>query len=551
MNKLSTVKIVEDGPFRVGRCDDSGFQQVVVVSGGGSGTVATVAFDQSVPGNTNKVTLGSDVVSVSQSTSLPAGTALLGKVGLDQTTPGTTNGVVINSGVVTTVSAVTAITNALPAGTNLLGKTGIDQTTPGTTNKVSLGSDVIHTILDSSPAVLNVAQVTTISSFNDQITVDLEPVVQLDFVYGINTQTGLGTVNTTGVVDTTNSMLRLQSGIGAAGSAIFNSKKVAKYRAGQGNLARFTCIFGTPASSSSQLIGVGNTIDGYFYGYNGTTFGILYRSHSVDTWIPASTWNGDKMDGTGTSGQTWDTTKGNVCQITYPFLGFGNVQFYVQSKSTSRFILVHTIQYTNTNTVTEIANPNLGFYAQMLNAGSTTNKIMYCGSVGIFITGKRSFNSSTFWGKDAAKTAVTTETNLLTIKNCTTYNTVANRGLVKLLSLNVAASGGNGTSIATFRLKQNATIGGSPSFSPIDGTSADNGVTITAGNSIVSFDSAGTTVTSGTFIYSMVTPGGSTGSIIDLSPFDIFIIPGDSLTVSGTSTSSTSLAASLNWTCEI
>lgn len=37
---------------------------------------------------------------------------------------------------VTTVSAVTAITNALPAGTNLLGKVGIDQTTPGTTNGV-------------------------------------------------------------------------------------------------------------------------------------------------------------------------------------------------------------------------------------------------------------------------------------------------------------------------------------------------------------------------------------------------------------------------------
>lgn len=46
-----------------------------------------------------------------------------------------------NIGTVTTVSAVTAITNALPAGTNLMGKVGIDQTTPGTTNGV-----VVNTI---------------------------------------------------------------------------------------------------------------------------------------------------------------------------------------------------------------------------------------------------------------------------------------------------------------------------------------------------------------------------------------------------------------------
>lgn len=49
---------------------------------------------------------------------------------------GTNLHTVVDSGTITTVSAVTAISNALPAGTNLLGKVGIDQTTPGTTNAV-------------------------------------------------------------------------------------------------------------------------------------------------------------------------------------------------------------------------------------------------------------------------------------------------------------------------------------------------------------------------------------------------------------------------------
>jgi len=51
-----------------------------------------------------------------------------------------------------------------------------------------------------------------VSAFGDIIAVDNTPVIQLDFVYGINTQTGSTSVNTTGVADTNASRLRLQSG---------------------------------------------------------------------------------------------------------------------------------------------------------------------------------------------------------------------------------------------------------------------------------------------------------------------------------------------------
>lgn len=62
---------------------------------------------------------------------LAAGSAIIGKVGIDQTTPGTTNKVNIGT------DGTVAIGTALPAGTNLMGKVGIDQTTPGTTNNVT------------------------------------------------------------------------------------------------------------------------------------------------------------------------------------------------------------------------------------------------------------------------------------------------------------------------------------------------------------------------------------------------------------------------------
>lgn len=64
------------------------------------------------------------------------------------------------------------------------------------------------------------------SSFGDLVTANLEPLLQLDFVHGINTQTGASTIANSATVDTNNGRLRLQSGTNSAGCAIFNSRCV-------------------------------------------------------------------------------------------------------------------------------------------------------------------------------------------------------------------------------------------------------------------------------------------------------------------------------------
>lgn len=62
----------------------------------------------------------------------PAGSNIIGNVRIDQTTPGTTNKVDIGT------NGTVAIGTALPAGSAVIGKVSIDQTTPGTTNLVAL-----------------------------------------------------------------------------------------------------------------------------------------------------------------------------------------------------------------------------------------------------------------------------------------------------------------------------------------------------------------------------------------------------------------------------
>lgn len=381
-----------------------------------------------------------------------------------------------------------------------------------------------------------------VSAFGDLNVAAFHPVIQLDFVYGINTQTGTSSVVTTGVVDTNASRLRIQTGVGAAGAGTFQSKRIARYRAGQGMTARFTAVWTNSAANSTQVVGVGNTQVGYFFGYNGTAFGISIRNGGSDTWVAQTSWNQDICDGTGSSGFNWNKTLGNVMQIQYPFLGYGDIKFWVQNNATGAWILCHIIQYLNTSASVQVSNPSFPFFANATNSGSTTNLLFYVGSIGVFISGEREFLQAQ-WATDALKNTITAEANLFNLRNCTTYNTVANSGIIRLRSISGATDNGNG--LATIRLKTGVTIGGSPSFTTINGTTADQGVTITSGNSIASVDVAGTGTT-GILIYNFCLARNSNFAI-DLTPFKIFINPAETLTVTAFSAVSASIQVALNW----
>lgn len=116
--------------------------QKVKLTFGADGTATDVDATHGIPSETlvggAALTLGHGVAAGALLVELPtdgtgkvgliAGTQLVGKVGIDQTTPGTTNAVSVGS----SISSLPA----LVAGTALVGKVGIDQTTPGTTNAV-------------------------------------------------------------------------------------------------------------------------------------------------------------------------------------------------------------------------------------------------------------------------------------------------------------------------------------------------------------------------------------------------------------------------------
>ena len=384
-------------------------------------------------------------------------------------------------------------------------------------------------------------QQSNLGAFGDLEVMQLTPVVQLAFATGIREQLLSNTTINTGSVTTANSRLLLQTGANTTGSAIIKSVKPIAYRPGQGVVIRMTPSFATNSANSKQYFGAGNDVDGYFFGYSGTTYGIFYRYNSVDTFTAQSSWNVDPCNGYGPSGFNLDPTKGVPMMIKYPFLGYGNIMFYIQNPVTSNWIPVHIIKYANTSALTSLTNPFLSVYGQVQNSGNANNLSMYVGSVGVFIDGEKPYLGPQF-GIDASKTSVTTEVGILSIRNCTTMNGATNRGTIRLRFLSVLTQGGAG--YATCRLKRSCTLT-SPTFTPISANTADSGVTLTNAQSFISYDTAAT-VSGGTTVWNIVL-NTSTNNNADLTAFDLYIAAGETYTLTVQASASTSFSVGINW----
>lgn len=368
-----------------------------------------------------------------------------------------------------------------------------------------------------------------ITAFGDLRNAELTPVVHQTFIYNINSR--IWTEDTTnGTADVNASRLRLQTSAATSSHAEVQSVKRVKYRAGLGVVVRFTAIFTTGVANSNQYIGIGDGTDGFFFGYNGATFGVMHRNNSVDTWVAQTAWNLDVCDGTSVMPNLVHTN-GNVFEISYQYLGYGAITFYVEDPTNGHFTPVHRIQYANANTAVSLSHPTLPLCARVENSTNDSNIILYSGSLSALIEGKN-IPTHLSTAKDNTKTGITTLTNVITIRNKTTFASITNREIVYPEFLSVAV---DGTKNARIEIYLNATLGGSPSYTDI-GTNT----------SIVDFDVAGTTISNGTLVTALALAKEDSG-IINLEQLGLFLDPGDTLTVGCVSSASTECSVALDW----
>ena len=367
----------------------------------------------------------------------------------------------------------------------------------------------------------------SLSSFNEYLTVESTPIVQLQFIYSLLSnyiQTSMSGLETTGGVIGQGTGMAFISTNGEPGAkALLASKARINYQPGQGANAVFSAIFEAGVPGNRQYIGIGNASDGFFFGYNEMNFGLLYRNNYNDTWISQNNWNQDKLDGLGKSGLTLNPLFGNVYKIQYQWLGFGIIKFFVKNPDNGLWILVHLIDY-SAATAPNISNPSMQLLAaNMNNTGSSANVTMKTSSMAGFIEGQLA--SSNLYSNFSIFTTGSIDSQqrtFLSIKNNELYQGLNNQSMIVLDSLSILNGASNtGTYVAT--LFKNPSVSGAS-------------YTSVASNSVVSYDTSKTGVSgSEMLLFAYLSNNKNFGQkgldIINLSNKKILIAPGDRLVI--------------------
>lgn len=428
-----------------------------------------------------------------------------------------------------------------------LNQTLTDDTDVSNVRAIVAGSDnnsVFRNIKTSYDGELRTVIHEPLSSFGDLRTVTMSPVVQLSFPYVLNDLITSSTTANGGTVGVLNGMAECTSGVLNNGEASITSIKGLQYRAGNGCIARFSGLFDTPQASSTQIIGVGNSVDGFFYGYNGTSFGVLHRNNSVDTWITQANWSEDTFDGTnGASNPTgilFNPQKGNVFEISYQWLGYGRIEFRMEDNK-GELVHTHTIHYTNLNTVPSLTNPtSMPFFMEAKNTGNTTSLTLRSASCGLFVEGVDKYGTNGIVHSFThSKSGSASEQVIFNMKSVSNFNELTASSLNALNKINTQIKylslANDCNALATFNVYISATIGGTPSYNDLNPAGA---------NSINQYDTAGTFTSAGILLFSVSLAKDSGGSY-DLSNQNIQYPPGSVITVTQLGASGSNVGASI------
>lgn len=175
---------------------------------------------------------------------------------------------------------------------------------------------------------------------------------------------------------TTPGMATFSTGVTNPSTAKGTSLTSIAYRAGEEVYAMFTATFTTGVASTFQRVGLTDEAEGFFIGYEGTSFGISSITNSVVTSVAKASWNTDTASAqTGsnfTSGGTpvaLDPTKLNLYRIRFGWLGIGPAVFEVMSPD-GIWCVLHVIRYPNTQAIPSIRTPNLPMKFWLSSNGS-------------------------------------------------------------------------------------------------------------------------------------------------------------------------------------
>ena len=134
------------------------------------------------------------------------------------------------------------------------------------------------------------------------------------------------------------------------------------------------------AAGIKNRLGLFDDDNGLFLENDGGTIYLVRRTYtggsSSDVRIPQSSWNVDKMDGSGSSGITIDFSKTQIFFIDFEWLGVGRVRYGFNINGVSYY--AHELYNANNLTTVYMSTPNLPLRYQIINDGTGSASTMDC-----------------------------------------------------------------------------------------------------------------------------------------------------------------------------
>lgn len=150
--------------------------------------------------------------------------------------------------------------------------------------------------------------------------------------------------------------------------------KVFSYQPGKSLLIMNTFVMQPSKTGLRQRVGYYGASNGIYLELANSVLYIVKRSSVsgvlVDTRIAQSSWNNDKLDGTGISGVTLDISKAQILYADIEWLGVGSVR--VGFVINGQYLLCHVFNHANIITSTYITTASLPLRYEIKNTAATS-----------------------------------------------------------------------------------------------------------------------------------------------------------------------------------
>lgn len=306
------------------------------------------------------------------------------------------------------------------------GYSGYSIIDPDVAIRDSANLDAFSRLRVSNPLILH----------NSQLTYDLAPIIYEQITNGSGATITYDSTNRYG--------LMTFSSTPTGGKAFMQSYEYLPYQPGRSQLAFVTFNMVAAVADTLKFAGYSDGVNGIEFQLDGTTkqFVLYSATGSGNLTVAQSSWNLDKLDGTGASGITLDITKVQILVIDIQALYAGRVR--IGFDIGGQIIYAHQFLHANNIAPPYIQSANLPVRCGMTCTGTVSTTMYFLCAAVISEGGSEDINvyGYTFQQDSGAISVTTGGTHMLSLRPRTTFNGITNRTRVAYIDVEIY-NGGN------------------------------------------------------------------------------------------------------------